>query len=68
MANHLPFTARVAAWWRQHMETISTLLFFFARGLHRSQGDSPNKGPVMQSFGVFFDVSLKKLLSEILRR
>ena len=37
-------------------------------GLHRSQVDSPNKGPLMQSFGVFFDVSLKKLLSEILRR
>ena len=34
----------------------------FVRGIHQSLVDSSNKGPVMQTFGVFFVVCLNKLL------
>ena len=35
----------------------------FVRGIHWPPVASPHKGPVMSSFGVFFDVSLNKLLN-----
>ena len=33
-------------------------------GIHWSLVDSPHKGPMMQSFDVFFDASMKKLLNQ----
>ena len=39
------------------METLSELLAFC-----EGNADSPHKGPVMQSFDVFFVVSLNKVL------
>ena len=36
----------------------------FLWGVHRSLVDAPHKGPVMQSFDISFDISLKKLLSK----
>ena len=37
--------------------------FILCKGIHLSPVDSPHKGPVMQSFNVSFDVSLKMLLN-----
>ena len=36
----------------------------FMRGIHLSPAGSPHKGPVMWSFDIHFDVSLKKLFSK----
>ena len=40
-------------WWRHQMEHFS-LYCPFVRGIHRSPVNSPHKGPVTQSFDVFF--------------
>ena len=40
----------------------------FVKGIRRSPLDSPHKGPVTRSFGVFFDLRLNKLLSKQSRR
>ena len=61
--------------WRCHgLEALSALLAFFkgkppftdylpfVRGIHRSPVDSPHKRPVMQTFNIFFVVSLNKRL------
>ena len=45
------------AWWRHDMETFPPY-WPFVKGIRRSPVDSPNKGSVRQSFGVFFDVRL----------
>ena len=36
----------------------------FVRGIHRSPVNSPHKGPLTRSFGVFFDLRLNKWLSK----
>ena len=36
----------------------------FVRGIHRSPVNSPHKGPVTRSFGVFFDLHPNKRLSK----
>ena len=40
----------------------------FVRGIHRSPAISPHKGPVTQSFDVFFDLCLNKRLNKQSRR
>ena len=45
------------------MEMLFTLLAF-CEGIKWSLVDSAHKGPVMQSFDVFFIVSLNKLLNK----
>ena len=45
------------------METLSQLLDL-CEGNPQVRGGSAHKVPVMQSFGVFFDVSLKELLNK----
>ena len=51
------------SWWRQGMETLSTLLAL-CRGNPAVMVDSPHQGPMMRSFDVSFVVSLSKLLKK----
>ena len=52
--------------WRHHiMEMLSTLLAL-CEGTHRSPVHSPHKEPVTWNFGVFFVVSLHKLLTPMI--
>ena len=48
-------------WWRYQMETFSALLALCAGN---SPVNSPHKGPVKRSFGVFFNLRLNKRLSK----
>ena len=50
-------------WWRHQMELFSTLLAFFV-GNSPVTGEFPTRRPVMQNFGVFFDLRLNKRLSK----
>ena len=50
----------MVSWWCHSMEMLFALL---ALCEGNPPLDSPHKGPVMQSSGVFFDVSLNKLLN-----
>ena len=50
-------------WWRHQMETFSALLALCA-GNSPVTGEFPSQRPVTRSFGVFFDLRLKKRLSK----
>ena len=52
----------IGTWWRHEIETLSELLVF----LGESTGHwwFPSQRPVMRSFTVFIDVSLRKLLNK----
>ena len=50
-------------WWCHTIETYSAVLALCRRNQLPPQVDSPNKGPVIWRFGVFFYVGLNKLLS-----
>ena len=49
-------------WWRNQMETFSTLLAICV-GNSPVTGDFPAQRPVTQSFAVFFDLHLNKQLN-----
>ena len=51
------------SWWRHQMETFSALLAI-CTGKSPDPGEFPSKRPVTRSFGVFFDLHLKKRLSK----
>ena len=51
------------AWWRHQMETFSALLALCA-GNSLVTGEFPSQRPATRSFGVFFDLRLKKRLSK----
>ena len=53
--------SKIVLWCHHDMEIFSHCWHFMRRN-HRWPVDSPHKGPVMQSFLVFFDDSLNKLL------
>ena len=53
----------VYEWWRHQMETFSALLAI-SLGNSPLTGEFPAQRPVTRSFDVFFDLHLKKRLSE----
>ena len=62
-----PDLSNLVLLWAQNMMVIKRKHFLrywpFVRGIHQSLVDSPHKGPVMQSFDVFFDQHQNKWLS-----
>ena len=63
MSRDLPDISRVNySWWRHQMDTFTTLLAF-VRGLWY-----PSQRPVIRSFGVSFDLRMKKQFSKQSRR
>ena len=52
-----------SSWWRHQMETFSALLTICA-GNSPVPGEFPTQKPVTQSFDIFFDLHLNKLLSK----
>ena len=57
-----PLTQKTS-WWRHQMETFSVLLAL-CKGNSPASSEFPSQRPVMQSFGVFFDMCLNKRLSK----
>ena len=57
----------ILSWWRHQMEKFSTLLALCA-GNSPVTGEFPSQRPVTQSFDVFFELRLNRLLSKQSRR